>query len=554
MTTTLKCRGWGLAVLLALWCGPAAWGVEVRPPLENAITQALAKKITVRFHETPLEDAVRRLANEAAVPFRIRVEALQDEGIDPQTPVTANLPEMPIGTALRNVLDPLALSYDTREDRLLITTAVDHDERFTDRMFDVSQLVELMKPRLQSIEMQPHFEEQAGQATVQEPLAAGGNEAASAGPFGGVCLGVDGFGEGFGGEHKPAPYRILLEPAQPRFPAEYVLMTIIQENTSGQWVGVDGVGGTMVSGLGRIQMRQTEKVQREAFVLLTNLEQMLREPKKHSPLRLGESDTDRQRRAALNFVLDTISAASAKTIPLEQWIDDNLNLRGVPTTFDRAALEDEGMEWDKFTITLTPGVTRRQLLQDALDEAGLDLIYVGEHHVVVPCVSCPGCAVHSTKVYDISDLPEAGDFDWLVKYLERTTSAMWESVDGVGGTASMQTISGLLFVRQTEQAQEEIAERLNALRQPRDVAAKPLLPERMQSVYALPDIATATDLQAVLPKLVDLPDATWPEGSIHRVGAMLVVQQTEFVHRRIEKVVGAIRQAQEVNQPRATNP
>jgi hypothetical protein len=512
--------------------------VEVRPPLENAITRALQKKVAVDFRHMPLADVLRELATNAAVPYHINVDALRHEDIDPNVLITFNTYAQPIRETLDEILKPHQLDYDARGEELVITTWNEKNEILTQRFFDVSQLVKLIQSRLQSIEVRPINPNGFGSSSTnvdsnkQDTIS---NSGGFSGEFN---------GQGFGGgssDYKRADFRIPLKDAQHRFPAEHALTLIVMENTSGQWEDVDGVGGSLNPSPGRILLRQIETVHQESHIVLSNLERLLRDPKQFPKLRLKDDDTDRERRAALDRIFDTVSDAPAGTISLQKWIDENLVAQGIMIRIDHESLREEEVDLNTVMISLRPGVTRRKLLDDALDAAQLSLRYLDKHFMLVSIAKAD--EVLDTMVFDVSDLPETGDMAWLNEYLCSSTSGQWEAYDNVGGTISSCGISGLLFVRHTDKVLEEIAERLDDLRQPLEVPAKPLVPQRTRSIYTLPDVVTATDLQAVLPKLVDLPDSTWPEDAIQRVGAMLIVQQTEFVHRRIETVIEALRKA-----------
>lgn len=550
----LASRHWVIALVSLTWLLSTVEAVEVHPPLENTITRALQKPLAVNFQQTPLTEVLQRLATEAGVPFQIEVEALKGEEVSPAEPITFETEAQPIAETLDEILLPLQLVYDTRTDKLVITTRGRQDEYLDQRFFDVSRLVQLIQPRLRSIEVRP---------ITPQGFGSGGGEAKSDGDLSGTLIspghddfgvgnnrggGFGGGGGGFGGggqvERKPSRFRVPMKSALHRFPAEYVLMSILQENTSGQWADVDGVGGTMLPSSGRIWLRQTVNVQHEAHAVLWHLERILQDPKTYANRRLGEDDVDHERRVKLDRILDTVSDAPAGTMPLEKWIDQNIRGHGVIIRIDRDSIREDGIEFDEVLIHLRPGVSRRKLLNDVFDTTQLSLRYFNKHFTLVSLAKADEAL--SSMIFDVSELPEAGDMEWLVGYLSETTAGQWEFVDGVGGTASPCGISGLLFVRQTDKVLEEVAERLDDLRRPLEIPTKPLQPQRSRSIYKLPDVVTATDLQAMLPKLVDLPDATWPEDAIQRVGAMLIVQQTEFVHRRIEVVIDTIRQAHDI--------
>lgn len=516
--------------------------VEVRPPFENKITQALKKRLAVNFQAVPLADAIKHLAAKAGVPYRLDLRTYEEDAVKSDTPVTLQRDEQEIAETLCEILNPLGLSYDSHNGPLTVMDF--NDQILSSRFFDVSRLVELIKPRLTT------------EPIVDSSFHPGGGFSGGRGFFGAIHDHADQQSEHMVGLsagdrvvqppiERKAGFRVPLKDAQHRFPAEHCLMALIQENTSGQWEEIDMVGGTMTASPGRILMRQTNKVQQEAFDVLSNLEMMLSDLSKYPRLRLGESEEARRVRAALDHILDTVSDAPAATMSLQKWMDQNVRANGVTIRVDQYSLDDEAINWNEVKITLAPGESRRKLFVDALDQAHLSLVFFNCRFVITSLAKADEAL--SMMAYNVSRLPEAGDFDWLAEFLYQNTSGQWEPVDGVGGTVTNCGIAGLLIVRQTEKVLEEIAEKLDDLCHPLEIPAKPLEPARTQSVYALPDVVMATDLQTVLPKLVDLPQVTWPEGAIQRVGSLLVVRQTEAAHRRIETVIEAMRKAHKIS-------
>ncbi len=528
---------WSCWIVLMLTTSPLP-AVEVRPALENKITQALKKRIAVNFRAIPLSEAIEQLATEAGVPYRLEWPMYAENAVKPDTPVTLQREEQEIAETLLELLGPMSLSYELNDDTLSVTA--EGEQILRSRFFDVSRLVELIKPRLTT---EPVSDSTFG-------VGGGGGffgvvpENADSQPerMIGLCAGSGGVARVV---RRKADFRIPLKNVQHRLPAEHRLMTLIQENTWGQWQEIDMVGGTITASPGRLLLRQTHQVHQQAFVVLSNLEMMLGDLKQYPRLRLGESEDERRVRAALDRILDIVSDAPAGTMSLQAWMDANIRAHGVAIRVDQFALEDEGIDWKEVKVALTPGVSRRKLFQDALIQAHLSLVFFNGRFVITSLVKADEAL--TTMIYDIGGLPEAGDFDWLADFLYSTTSGQWEMVDGVGGTLSTNGLSGLLIVRQTENVLEEVAKQLDELRHPLEIPAKPLQPARTHSIYALPDVAIATDLQAILPKLVQLPDVTWPDDSIQRVGSMLIVQQTEVAHRRIETVVEALLKTHQIS-------
>lgn len=511
------------------------FAVDVHPPLENAVSRALQKKIAVDFQQRPLVEVLTELAKNAGIPIAYDSEAVKQKKIELNRPITLTLSEQPIAHTLDVVLHPLTLDFESRSDLLRITTQNQIEAVLKQRSFDVSQLIQLIQPRIESVAV--YNAPASALDIVRSKLADDGKATVNPADKATQLFSED-------PHYRKADFRLPLKTSQPRFAVESVLVKLIQQNTSGIWEEEDGVGGTITISPGRLLIRQTERVHRESFHILSNLETFLRDPQADKRMRIADDADDRERRAALDRILNSPSDSPPSSMPLQKWITENIEQNGVKIWIALPDLKNEDVNWPAATILLSKGVSKRTLFQNALDKASASLVYSFRQFMVTSAVT--GDSRLSTIVFDTSDIPEAKDIDWIQRYLGESTSGHWEAIDGIGGTADSNGISGLLFVRQTEKVLEEVAERLNDLRRPLEIPAKPLQPQRSRSIYTLPDVATATDLQAVLPKLVDLPDATWPEDAIQRVGALLIIQQTEFVHRRIETVIDTIRQAHDI--------
>ncbi|HEY3968346.1 MAG TPA: hypothetical protein VGM05_27525, partial [Planctomycetaceae bacterium] len=77
----------------------------LRPTLaeqhEAAITKALDKTIAVDIKGVPIEQAVRDLAQLVSVPVEFDRERIKDDGVSLDTPVTLNVPQITLRSALR---------------------------------------------------------------------------------------------------------------------------------------------------------------------------------------------------------------------------------------------------------------------------------------------------------------------------------------------------------------------------------------------------------------------------------------------------------------------
>jgi hypothetical protein len=156
MVAMFRSRWWKVCGLLALCVtishaedGPAREGrqapVYLPAPnnIEARIIAALSEKTDVSFAETSLADAVNFLRDFHQINILIDRAALQDEGIDPSTPVSLELSGVSLRSALRLLLDPYGLTAFVDAEVLTITTKTRAQEKVVTRVYPVSDLAEL---------------------------------------------------------------------------------------------------------------------------------------------------------------------------------------------------------------------------------------------------------------------------------------------------------------------------------------------------------------------------------------------------------------------------
>jgi len=87
------------------------------------------------FMETPLRDVVAQIKDGMGLPVVIDMQALEDAGIDLETPVTLDTSAVTVRSALRRILDPLDLTWMIRDEALLITTKEKASENLEIRLY-----------------------------------------------------------------------------------------------------------------------------------------------------------------------------------------------------------------------------------------------------------------------------------------------------------------------------------------------------------------------------------------------------------------------------------
>ena len=151
---------------------------------EEAISAALTSPLTsagLDFQDTPLEEIVAFLRDEYEIEIQLDTQALDDFGLGPDEPVSVNLRNISLRSAMRLMLKPLELTYVIDDEVLLITTEDEALTRLSVKVYPVADLVlPVVTPQVSGI---------------GGGLGGGGG----GGGFGGGGGGLGGGGGGFGG-------------------------------------------------------------------------------------------------------------------------------------------------------------------------------------------------------------------------------------------------------------------------------------------------------------------------------------------------------------------
>ena len=123
---------------------PAAIKQEFFPAMgesEERIENALLEATTMEFIDTPLTDAIAFLAVQHKISIIIDQTALEDEGVATDTPITCKIGGVSLKSGLEVALNPMNLTFETRNEVLYITTVTASFEHTTNRVYPVADLV-----------------------------------------------------------------------------------------------------------------------------------------------------------------------------------------------------------------------------------------------------------------------------------------------------------------------------------------------------------------------------------------------------------------------------
>lgn len=110
--------------------------------LELKIHNALGHRTDVSFSDTPLTDAFKFLSDLHVMNVIVDTAALQDEGIDPSSPINLEVSGLTFRSTLRLMLKPLQLTYIVQDEVLKITTEAKALEALVTRVYPVRDLAD----------------------------------------------------------------------------------------------------------------------------------------------------------------------------------------------------------------------------------------------------------------------------------------------------------------------------------------------------------------------------------------------------------------------------
>ncbi|MCC7475554.1 MAG: VWA domain-containing protein, partial [Pirellulales bacterium] len=160
---------------------------EAEQRIEKALRSPLESS-GLDFTDTPLNDVVTRLSEDYGIPIQIDHPALDEAGVGSDEPVTVNLHNVSLRSALRLMLKNLQLTYLVQDEVLMITTPQRAEENLVVKVYPVADLV-----------LPIDATQLGGGGMGGGMMGGGGGGMSGGGGFGGGGGGFGGGGGGFGG-------------------------------------------------------------------------------------------------------------------------------------------------------------------------------------------------------------------------------------------------------------------------------------------------------------------------------------------------------------------
>ncbi|HEY3392981.1 MAG TPA: hypothetical protein VGK58_09755 [Lacipirellulaceae bacterium] len=108
--------------------------------IEEALRGQL-KSAGLEFTDTSLEEVVGFIQESYGISVQLDASALEEEGIDPQEPVTTQLHGISLRSALRLMLKQLGLTYIIQDEVLIITSPTEAEAQLITCVYDVRDLL-----------------------------------------------------------------------------------------------------------------------------------------------------------------------------------------------------------------------------------------------------------------------------------------------------------------------------------------------------------------------------------------------------------------------------
>jgi len=96
----------------------------------------------IDYADVPLQEIVDQLQGEYSIPIKLNKPALEEAGIGSDSPVTIQLHNISLRSALRLTLKPLGLTYVIQNEVLLITTREDAEADLKICVYDARKIID----------------------------------------------------------------------------------------------------------------------------------------------------------------------------------------------------------------------------------------------------------------------------------------------------------------------------------------------------------------------------------------------------------------------------
>ena len=472
--------------------------------LEEA--QALLKKPTdIEFHELPLDEAVKFLAEFHNA--RIRIDRSGVVAKLSQTPITVSAVGQPLSHVLNRIMQSPELAWTVSRGDIVITTV--KALPLETRVYRIGRLLQLtskrspLKPRVPAVGFD----------------ATGFNHNSSGPP------------SAFEVDHGAEVTQLLIDAIDAR------------------WMENEGEGGSRSLFGELLVIRQTYQAHEQIALLLRAVEAALAR-ELGSPALLVMSPEGAPRWLAAQKGLRRELKLRLSETPIDDVVKMLREQTEVDVFFDHAALK-AAMVSEDISLNLPDGqYPAHKAMQLALEPH--QLVAVLDDGAIRITTAALATKILQTVVYDVADLLRSeDDLGTLINTLQESTSGLWREVAGEGGTITHFPV-GLFVIRQSDSVHSQIALLLHELRQakkevPKE-AAKPLPSDLETKFHKAKSKDEAEALERLILTFVapNSWDVSGGRGLLRTAEDRLIIQQTKAIHEQIDQFLREYQQAKPI--------
>ncbi len=384
-------------------------------PIEQRIEAVLDQSAEFDFSDTPLTDVVTYFGKLVGIPIRLDVDALNDEAIPLDSPITRQIKGVRLRSALHWILDPIKLEFIVDADLLKVTTHTKAAEKLITRTYPVSDLCRMVSDKgvydVQSL-ITLIEEETSG------PWQSNGSESGTITDFattGSVTI-----------RQSYQVHREIVELLQNLRRAQRQDLALADPTALKRWDDQRSAAASAV----------LPKPTPTEFVEV-----------------IGTMATDTER--LIEQALDKPVSVNFQDLPLTEVVKFVSNHLGVNVLLDRKAFNEEGIPLDTPVNMQVEKIKTRSMLTLVLYSINLEAVI--DHEVLLITTTSKGSQLLISRTYPVSDLiGPNGDFQSLIQMLEGSTRGPWQNRDGDGGSISQLPTTGSLIVRQTRAVHDQV--------------------------------------------------------------------------------------------------
>ena len=415
---------------------------------EAAIRAVLARRVAVDVREMPLREFLAAVRRDCGISTFVNEEAVTDEGVALDTPVTLKLSGVSLKSALRWVLGPLQLRMVVREGVVHFTTAAEAVNLRTTRVYDVSDLIANEK------NPEPVLED-----LVEAIKASTGGE--PDGPW------PDFDGEGHG--------------IRPRKLGAATVLVIEQTDAVHEQLGQ--MFRDIRAAL-NLPTGDRQRAHDSGDLRSTGVARSGDRPQRGDVIRFLPDDAP-DSTARILEALERRVAVDFEDVPLTRVAGALSRMCAIPVFLNEQALIDEGVKPETPVTLSASGVTLREALNLSLHPLQLRALVVDE--VLLITTAAEAVNERTCRVYNVTDLVHQDQTDskgllFVERIVEDNTGGEpdgpWQDVDGEGGDIKHISFSHaqLLVFHQTESVYRQIDQLLRDLRAARARNVIPIAP------------------------------------------------------------------------------